>query len=832
MKGGKDSKKGSKTSKNDKEKADEPNFEPSDFSKLLDSLPIVDYKVMVPSVSGDIEAEDLSSLGQLNGEDALDVFKELVSIVDGFSDEEFLAPPSEAVSEILNFFRQKLPYRTLVSIASTWPTVVPRSVPACSAFVSLIVKAASRSSNPERFVRWFSMNFPDKKWVKRSTSSNPDVLAMSMANVDNHGVKPAWCVLETNDMFRVFKIKGDQVEQEFEAKAENVRLSDDKKVVIIGESGEEVCKFAPVDSKLAQAWSVSYEKKKASFQNFLSSYEKAIPPIVISAYISCITSLDGYLIRGLAADGVSSDKKLLASSLLNIFTYLQRNNILLGIVIGSVFEKPDLRPNSIKIPSFLTSLFEAYVEKYAGDYVNVFLKKIVTYISHDPDIGFSDIENVSASDAKAVFFSVIKYIIDSAPLVPNELRHFLSVVRQYSIVRFNNSKATYTLLAELFGVSFICSVLRKTKNYFPGMKLDCPNNLSGIRRLLKVAFRLGSFSGEYEVFSSWNERLERHTYPRLYDFILSVADIRDVPEYQAPTQKEFSDSLRTVMKLTADQHKKVLTDLEAVRRSEIAIPGLLGMGVGLVIANHYTHSYDGPNVATTVPELRMSNEINEDEDTNKGAHSEGSGEAKDDEAGGAKMEERENEEEEGGDVLRHADSHDRDDEMREASGEVRDVDGVARDVGGEIRDFDGEIRDASGEMGGFGNEMRNVNGEVRDFGDEMRNVNGEARDFGDEMRNINGEMRGFGDEMRNVNGEVRDFGDEMRDASGEIGDSGNEMRNVNGEMRGFGDEMRNINGEMRGFGGEMKEVVGQMKESDREEEDRYSDDIEERDDAS
>jgi hypothetical protein len=51
----------------------------------------------------------------------------------------------------------------------------------------------------------------------------------------------------------------------------------------------------------------------------------------------------------------------------------------------------------------------------------------------------------------------------------------------------------------------------------------------------------------FESFSGWNKRLEKHVWPRLVKWMLSVADLPEKPRYAAPPEPVVMEALTVVL---------------------------------------------------------------------------------------------------------------------------------------------------------------------------------------------------------------------------------------------------------------------------------------------
>ena len=571
----------------------DPPFQPSPLSTSIYDQPVVDYKKYEPSIEKEVKEDSLDSLGPFQEQPALNAARVVLEVIDNPGFDELNASTSPAVTDFLQFLRQKVPYKAMLTIATNWPVAIPKPHIQMDSFIHLLLRMAQESSEPTKFIRWVCNNFPQHKWVKKSTSTNADLMSMGLAIVEGQGEKPLWVCLDSDSVIHVYRVAGDECEPVIEAKVSRTRSGEEKKVIVDGISGEEVCRFTPIDAKLSQPWAVSFDKKRASFPMFMSSYDSVIPPLVYKAYESAFISVDGLMVRGISGRGVIADQHRLAESLLDLFQHAQCVHQLLATLVGGYLDTPQLTVEStLDDKSTLVALYKVYVERFGAQYVTEFLRKLVVYIDKSEELNIENMANVNVKKSEKVFFTVLKYILDSGSLFSSQIRHLASYLREYSTIRFNKTLFTYNMIADFIGIRFICGVLENPTKYIPDLQLQHPDNVRGICRLLRIAFKLGTMGGDYEKFSSWNTRLNKHVYPQLVQFILSIGDIagKDIV-YGIPDDEHYGQALHFLIKEIAEKHKPFMKELEVVKRASV-LPGLLGYNFATALSEYFVHTYD------------------------------------------------------------------------------------------------------------------------------------------------------------------------------------------------------------------------------------------------
>jgi len=575
----------------------DPAFQPSARSLANQDAAVIFYSTLVDNVADTVKTDQLDSLGSFQESSALSASKLVLEVIDHMTLDEVLTHPPQAVTDFLQFLRSKVPIKTMLTIASTWPTAIPRPHIQMDSFIHLVIRMAHESRDPAKFMYWLCLNFPPLRWIMKPTSTNPEIMAVCLSHVGDSKERPVWTLIDTEQMFRIYRIDKEETVQILEAKATQTRVEPDKRVVILGTNGEEVSSFKPVDTRLTALWGACFDKKRGSYPMFLTCFDEVCPPIYQKAFVSAITCVDGVLVRGLISDKVVNDTKATIDALYDVFAYSQRVHVLIGTILGSQIETPAYIPEAPfgdKNP--LTLLYKVFFEKFGVSYVTGFMRNLIQYIDNQPDLGLSNIPKCDVKKTEVAVFTVMKYIINSLPFVAQEIRVLASYLRAFILIRFNTKAALYSILSEFFGIRFICSILESPTKYIPDLVIKNPSNIRGICRIVRVLFKMGRMSGEFDKFSSFNKRLERHLYPKLEEFIFSLGDVPAKPfEFAVPNEDQFGKSMVFLMKNIAEHHKPLMKELDQLKHSEIPLPGLLGWGFATAISRFFKYSFDNPD---------------------------------------------------------------------------------------------------------------------------------------------------------------------------------------------------------------------------------------------
>jgi hypothetical protein len=83
-------------------------------------------------------------------------------------------------------------------------------------------------------------------------------------------------------------------------------------------------------------------------------------------------------------------------------------------------------------------------------------------------------------------------------------------------------------------------------------------------QLLQTPVNLAPLDERLEIFSAWNPRLWKHILPKLVQFVFSVANYREKPNYPPPQDFEVTKALSTVLGLLSANFQKFKQEFNRV----------------------------------------------------------------------------------------------------------------------------------------------------------------------------------------------------------------------------------------------------------------------------
>ena len=584
--------------------------ERSNIFKEIFEKKVNDYKNLEESISNLVETDKYENLWDNKEKDVFEFAKAVISCVEPNENEIYESTPIN-LGLFLQWASQTLPKKTKTVLSQTWPPVIHKTLPIVESYIHLLLWMLKESNDPENLLRWFCFSFPPIKLSKNSISHNTDLLASCLVNYKTKENRPLWAILDCENNFSLYRITTKEMilEKNFPIKSAK---NENNKVIVKGNNDEE-CIFEPIDPKIATFWPMLFEKKSLSYLMFLGAFDNFCPPIIYQAYLSALTSIDGILIRSLLSSIIIPETDQSIKHLFNVLLYSKKQNNLLNIICGLYFENFELLPNSsLNINSHLGILSKLYFEKFSGDYIQIFLKNLIIYIGNQQDLLIDQPSQCDLKKLEIVINTTLKYIIESLPFIKKEIKHLASYIRSFTIIRFNSIGAIYNILSEFFGIGFICSILDNFENYFNYLNIIFKNNIKNISNLLRIIFKLGVFNNEFSIL---NKRLQKHIYPKLIEFFISVADLGKLsPKYEIPEQNIFLTSIQYLMLKNSENHRSFLKYIELIKTSKRQYSGMLGWNLAISLSNFFKHSFDDPDVPENLRGKRQ--KINEEINNN------------------------------------------------------------------------------------------------------------------------------------------------------------------------------------------------------------------------
>lgn len=364
-----------------------------------------------------------------------------------------------------------------------------------------------------------------------------------------------WIIADKNKKLYIYKVTSgkasNQIQQPY------TKLKEEKGMIKVFYYDELVQKLYPVNKNQTEHF-----LSQIDFPNLFLAMPSYVPFEIYKALYQAITNDDLLILRAVAHFSVTkvTEGLDLSEALFKIFAYANKTHALLSTLVGMEFENPSLTNEKIlRVNSHLTNTFKIINRKYGQVYFEKVVRPIVKYVLKKGNIGLKDPNKANEKEAKIMLFTVIKYILSSAEYVPPQIRHVILLLRSFSGIRFNNYRSTYNAISGYFFLRFFSSMMVDPSIFDPNLVIDEETTSTVIMpfiQLLQTVLNLKLIKGKMSCFSSWNDRIEKHVFPKLIKFAFSLAEIEENPKYEPPTHDELQQSLRILLNIICDNHEK------------------------------------------------------------------------------------------------------------------------------------------------------------------------------------------------------------------------------------------------------------------------------------
>ena len=361
-----------------------------------------------------------------------------------------------------------------------------------------------------------------------------------------------WATLDVNNHFTLWLLENGALKLHMEADIAAVRLSHSGKTVKLLDSvGNLVKRFVPVDPEQNNLWVQATLDKaiRPKLPMYFTTMEQPVPDLMLYALYEALLSDDKLVIRALTHYQVINyfEASDLAEALFDIFSYAGKVDQLLLDLSFVELTSPELQTNTVlRRNTHLTNMFKLFFTRFGRQYYHDFLKRVITYIDSKGDLQLKTPSGSNEQVVKTMVFTVLTRVSQSLKHVSPQIRHFASILKTATSLRFNSFQATYNALSGFIYLRFISPILSNPKEIDPDIPLQDAKSLIPVAQLLIQLFNLHEMSGKYEVYNGWNEDLKTLIFPKLIDFVFSVAADEVTPEYPVPPKERVIESLRTV----------------------------------------------------------------------------------------------------------------------------------------------------------------------------------------------------------------------------------------------------------------------------------------------
>ena len=485
--------------------------------------PVFDLRAYGPNVADRVNNIDYDELPRVNDKSLKELRKEILRALD----ESDLDGPVDSLPEPLKDFieacHQVFTKDVYHRIFLTWPPVMPNSEKTrnLTYFILSLIRDSTKAPEVLRFIsnNCFELEKKDKP-------ANKVILkAASVVKMDND---TCWAYYDTDGYARIDAIKDKKVMNVINTKVKSVKKGDGKLKFNVSDDETIECKLD--NSTALESWS---NIKTTPLPLFFSTFVAPVPKAVLSAFYEVINS-DNCCVNSTLVDpsAIKVKDSVVAEELFKVSCYGGRANSFLSTIIQQEFSQPDLTPQKVlRQNSHFSNLLKYFVKNHSGIYITNFLSKIIKKILEDGNIGLKNLENVDGKKFRKLLYTVLNYILRSAPAVSNEMRNIASHLFYAAAYRFNNMDAILNTLSGFFCLRFITPVISDPTTYLPDLNVEQDqiiNILVPFSQILQQVLSFNTIEGDFKFIKSINKELSDKFFPRLKTFLLSLTEFHEL----------------------------------------------------------------------------------------------------------------------------------------------------------------------------------------------------------------------------------------------------------------------------------------------------------------
>lgn len=562
----------------------------TDANSSDESTPFFYFKKYAEGVKNEIKNINYSNLPKYNNKSLNEIRNDIIQMIDNTPEQDLLSSESSN-QELDNFFKNTSTLIFDEEILHQMLNVFPFSLPMSHQsniskkeikyltlyFLSII----QDSKDPLKALHYIISHFAIQRWHKNKSKSNDTIKNFCicrkqkdspLVNTKNKSKSAkkgsdnqnpsdftdyTWAITDRNKKLYIYKVSNGIFNESNHIQQSYTNLKEEKGVIKVIYNNDVVQKLYPIDKGQTERF-----LNQTDFPNLLLPMPKYIPLKIYKALYQAITNDDLLVLRAVAHFSVTkvTEGLELSEALTKIFAYSNKMHVLLSTLVGMEFENPSLTPEKIlRVNSHLTNCFKVINHQYGQIYFEKVVKPILKYVLKKGDIGLKNPNEANEQEAKIMLFTVLKYILASAEYVPPQIRHIILLLRSYSGIRFNNYHSTYNAISGYFFLRFFSSLMVDPSIFNSDIETDEDTNSNIVIpfiQLLQTVLNLKLIHGKMDKFSSWNDRIAKHIFPKLVSFTFSLSQIDEYPKYEQPNHEELQKALKIVLDNICANHEK------------------------------------------------------------------------------------------------------------------------------------------------------------------------------------------------------------------------------------------------------------------------------------
>ena len=430
--------------------------------------------------------------------------------------ETLCSKPPKTTEGFVKYICNKIPSKIQITISLNFPPCYIKFDSSSREVLYIFIRLVAESFNPEIPIKWICRGLFNNCLLEND-ADKPRINAITRIKGSEQ-----WAVLYGKTLYIY---NNDLSKKMKEIKAEKIIVDKEQKsVCFMNNKFKSLYMLQPEEDAQIELWDslVNEEEEKPHIASFLTTINNYYPEALLALVLSMISSYDMRVVRALLEIKLDYEtRKKMIQQLFEVFCYTQKVALFMMTLVISDLEKKGITPEMLTDKNSAISIFfNILLQENNQDYNN-FLKRVATYASKEY--------------SQRTLFTILKYFVKSPQLLSAKVRTFLSMVRTYTPLVFNEKDVVYNVMKRLILDNIILPKLNECEN-------------ATCKKVVGVIIKAFDFNlDQYE----WSKRLEKHFIPQLYSFIFACGDPCQFPLFDTPTVSNTMSALTSLTKTIA-----------------------------------------------------------------------------------------------------------------------------------------------------------------------------------------------------------------------------------------------------------------------------------------
>ena len=531
-----------------------------------------------------LSAENFEIFGEFNGGNIFYTISDIIDNIEATDLIDLIQKPSDIVKNFLSFYRTYTSESNFRPLAFNWPPAFNFQ----STFSRhtkllhlLLLRHLMLTSKPQKMLFFFvtclvpntiqtrfqdlEMNSTESSDDAENTAKNisQKMYAASLIQED----PPKYAILDESKFLYIFEQFDDPtpgLKCSFHERISRVKFKQETNELLFYNSiAQQIMSLPMNDEKLGERWSNVFNKKeRPNFLTFLTKVDDIIPTLIYHGTYQALFDHNMLSVHSLFSPGVVTPSFFseLALSIIDISTYQNRFVFCMNTILSSIFESNISTVEYLCSDDCILKYFSAAIALRTDRiYAKNFGGKLIRYIENEE-------QELNPFETKnrltIVFFTTMKYILDSAPLLSDNFKTFCSMVSNYVILKFNSTEAVIRIIS-----SFFCYLFSRFLSDRQKQNPEKSRNLSEIKKLIQNSFNFRPLVPKYQI-DGWQERINNHLYPRIAKFALSLCSTSKELQIKSPPIDTAICAIEKVIKIIAANNKAFSKKIEELKKKQ------------------------------------------------------------------------------------------------------------------------------------------------------------------------------------------------------------------------------------------------------------------------